>query len=72
VWKRVEALERNSLSASYLSHFIPQKELPIDVEAGVGFEASLVVFLGRRKVWQLPEIELQIPILTIFPLSPHQ
>lgn len=55
MWKRVEVLERNSLSASYLGHFIPQKELPVDIEAGVGFGASLTVFWAGEKSGYCPK-----------------
>lgn len=64
MWKRVEVLERNSLSASYLSHFIPQKELPIDVEAGVGFGASLAVFWATGNC---PKSSFRSPYRWYFP-----
>ena len=46
-----EVLERNNLSASHLGHLIPQKELlvRIELEAGVGFGASLAVFWMGEK-----------------------
>jgi len=73
VWKRLEVLERNNLSASYLGHLIPHKELlvPIELEAGVGFGASLAVFWMGEKSGTCPKSSPRSLYRWYFPSSPN-